>query len=145
VDPWKLGPHELTYTVSDVAGNASAAVARTVTVEDTTPPQLSLSGPAEVYIGVGESFEDPGAAAYDAFEGDLSAAVERTGLVDPDVPGTYVLRYDVEDPSGNAAPPVERIVVVSDALPAGQAWALVLAALGIVAMGMGTLLRRGVT
>jgi len=44
VDSATPGEYTLTYNVSDSSGNPATPVSRTVTVEDTTPPQITLLG-----------------------------------------------------------------------------------------------------
>ena len=60
--------------------------------------------------------ELPGATAWDACEGNLTATLTVTGEVTT-APGVYTLTYGVSDSSGNAATPVERTVTVT--VPAG--------------------------
>jgi M6 family metalloprotease-like protein len=113
VDPGVLGPYAVTYDVSDSSGNTAVRQTRIVTVADTVPPVLALLGDAVVSLEQGQRFLDPGAAATDSFEGDLTASIVVGGdPVDTAAPGTYVLTYDVSDSSGNAAPRVLRAVTV---------------------------------
>jgi len=114
VDTDAAGDYVITYSVEDGAGNAAAQVSRTVTVEDGDLPTLTLNGAAVITLNCGDTFTDPGATATDGCIGDLSAAIVTTGAVDTDLPGSYDLTYTVTDPSGNAATPVTRTVVVLD-------------------------------
>ncbi|MBA1330844.1 cell wall-binding protein, partial [Candidatus Endoriftia persephone str. Guaymas] len=68
VDIEAAGSYQLTYTVSDSAGN-TATVIRTVNVVAASAPIIVLLGdnPYEVELGV--EFSDPGATANDAFDG----------------------------------------------------------------------------
>ncbi|HUQ53696.1 MAG TPA: FG-GAP-like repeat-containing protein, partial [Gammaproteobacteria bacterium] len=79
---------------------------------DTTPPTLTLRGEPTVNIVIDSPFTDPGAAASDAIDGDLSSRVVVSGSVNTAVLGTYTLNYAVSDLSGNAATPVTRTVNV---------------------------------
>jgi len=78
---------------------------------DRTPPVLNLNGDSTVTIVEGESFTDPGATATDNRDGDLTGGIVTTGTVDPKVPGTYELKYKVQDSVGNAAEAVRTVVV----------------------------------
>ena len=62
-------------------------------------------------ITEGDSFADSGATATDARDGDLTGSIVRTGTVDPNAPGTYMLKYSVRDSVGNAAEAVRTVVV----------------------------------
>lgn len=80
---------------------------------DTTAPIITLVGNAEIMIGVGDTFTDPGATALDNEDGDISANVVVTGTVDVNLAGSYTLAYNVSDAAGNAATEVTRSVTVS--------------------------------
>lgn len=112
VDLTDLGATTLLYSVVDRAGNAAQPVVRTVQIIDTTPPTLTLLGEPFAYVLQNTPYADSGAAAFDAFDGDLSAAVAVMGAVDTATLGSYDLIYSVADSSGNAAAPVQRTVVV---------------------------------
>ncbi|WP_245768668.1 immunoglobulin-like domain-containing protein [Stigmatella aurantiaca] len=112
------GSFTISYSVTDPSGNtATSANSRTVRVEDNTPPMLALTGPATQALECGSPYVDPGATALDACVGDLTGAITRSGEVNPNVPNTYTVIYNVSDPSGQSAPPVSRQVNVSDTLP----------------------------
>jgi len=58
---------------------------------------------------------DQGATCNDVVDGPLSHSVEVSGnIVNVRVPGTYVINYDCQDLSGNAAPRIHRTVVIAD-------------------------------
>ncbi|WP_176220733.1 immunoglobulin-like domain-containing protein [Cohnella massiliensis] len=113
VDTTTLGAYTLSYNVSDAAGNAAATVMRTVYVRDMQPPALTLLGDPVMSVPVGAAFADPGAQATDAYYGDVSDRIVVTGTVDTSQAGEYTLRYNVTDPSGNAAAEVTRTVKVT--------------------------------
>mgnify|MGYP002619894864 CR=1 FL=1 len=114
VDTDTIGVYELRYNVSDSSFNAAIEVIRTVTVEDTIPPVITLTGSANITVERNDSFTDPGATASDSFEGDLTSEIVVTGSVNTAVAGVYTLRYNVSDSSGNAAEEVTRTVTVID-------------------------------
>lgn len=117
VDTSTVGSYVLTYNVTDAAGNSAAQVTRTVTVQDTTPPTLSLVGDASVSIVEGTTYTEQGATATDNVDGDISASVIIGGdSVDTSTVGAYVLTYDVTDANGNAAAQVTRTVTVTAAI-----------------------------
>ena len=89
---------------------------RTVTVVDKVAPVITLKGEQSVTINAGENYEDAGATAHDAVDGDISKSIETTGTVDANKPGTYTVTYNVSDQSGNHADAVLRTVTVVDAV-----------------------------
>jgi Domain of unknown function (DUF5011)/FG-GAP-like repeat/Putative Ig domain/FG-GAP repeat len=82
-------------------------------VGDIDPPTLTLLGTPTVKFPVGFVYEEKGATAMDAIDGDLTAAIVIENPVNAAVIGTYVVRYNVVDRSGNAARAVERAVEVT--------------------------------
>ncbi|WP_037584873.1 DUF5011 domain-containing protein, partial [Stigmatella aurantiaca] len=116
VDPAVPAQYTLTYNVTDSATNAAAPVNRTVTVQDTQAPTLTLNGPATAGLECGTPYTDPGATANDLCAGDLSGSVQRTGSIDPYLLGSQSVSYSVTDPSGSSATPLHRTVTVSDSL-----------------------------
>ena len=100
------------YDVSDTAGNASR-VTRTVIVQDTAPPVITLIGDNPQAILAGSPYVELGFSASDNIDGDISnnVIVETTG-VDLSMTGNYPVTYDVTDSSGNSAATVTRFVRV---------------------------------
>ena len=70
----KPGVYVLNYTVNDNDGNNVNAI-RTITVADSVPPVISLTGDFAITIELGETWNDPGYYAIDLVDGDLSANV----------------------------------------------------------------------
>jgi len=117
VDPNVLDHYALEYNVSDAAGNVATQVTRMVTVADTTPPTITRIGPASVTVEAGLPYADLGATAFDSFAGDLTGQIVVSNPVDTSELGAYMVRYNVSDPSGNAAAEVTRMVTVVDTTP----------------------------
>ena len=112
------GVYHVTYNVSDSSHNAADTVTRTVNVVDTSAPIILLTGSPVMSLLCGGSFIDPGATATDTCDGFLTDEIVAGGdVVDPDVSGTYMITYNVQDASGNAAPTVTRTVYVEDVTP----------------------------
>jgi hypothetical protein len=113
----------VTYDAVDSAGNWAVQVVRTViveedVVEDMTPPQIVLTGPAVIAIERGlDTFAEPGYTATDDTDGDITANVVVGGdTVDPNTAATYVITYDVSDAAGNPAVQATRTVIVGEPL-----------------------------
>jgi len=109
------GTYTLTYDVTDAASNAAISVTREVVVADTTPPAITLTGSATINVEQGTSYSDAGATASDIIDGNITVNIIISGdTVDPNVGGTYIIRYDVSDAALNAATQVTRTVIVAD-------------------------------
>ena len=108
------GEYLVTYNVSDNAGFQATILTRTVTVQDTTPPELFLEGSTIVAITRNSTYTDLGATATDECEGDLSQNILTEGLpIDTATLGEFTVTYNVADSKGNDATPIQRTVVVS--------------------------------
>lgn len=72
----------------------------TVIIPDTTAPQIS--GIDNVTITVGDPFDPAsGVTALDDIDGNLTNSISISGTFDVNVPGVYVITYNVTDQSGN--------------------------------------------
>ncbi len=111
VDTGTVGTYLVTYDVTDANGNAAATAVRTVDVVDTVAPVLTLLGPAQMSLTLGDTFTDPGAEAVDAVDGVLPVTVDASGL-DLSAGGTYVVVYTAVDFSGNPATAMRQVTVV---------------------------------
>lgn len=80
--------------------------------KDITPPVITLVGSSQVYVEKGTSYTDAGATANDNADGDISANIVVTNLVDVNVEGTYLVKYNVTDKAGNKATEKIRAVIV---------------------------------
>ena len=81
------GVYTLTYTATDEAGNTATATC-TVTVADTTAPEITLLGTSTVVQAEGTPYVDAGASAHDTVDG--AVPVIASGTVGS-APGTYTL------------------------------------------------------
>lgn len=71
---------------------------QTVRVVDGEPPRITLNGEKTMLVGNIENWEDPGATAYDAYDGDVTYKIRKEiTQVDDE---TYKVIYRVEDNSG---------------------------------------------
>ncbi|HVG63694.1 MAG TPA: choice-of-anchor A family protein, partial [Hyalangium sp.] len=116
VNPAAVGQYPLRYNLRDPSGNAAQERIRTVNVNDTRAPSLTVLGPLSQSVQCNHTpYADPGATAMDSCVGDLTAAIQRTGSVNTGAVGTYPLSYRVRDPSGHEATG-SRTVAVHDTL-----------------------------
>ena len=116
--------HDGTETTSDsftyrlVSENIESedAVVSLVITPVNDAPTINLVGNSMIELTAGDSFEDPGATADDAEDGDVSESVVVGGdSVDTDAVGTYRITYDVVDSEGLAALQIVRTVTVNAA------------------------------
>ncbi|MEK9864479.1 MAG: DUF5011 domain-containing protein, partial [Verrucomicrobiota bacterium] len=89
IDTSLTGVQILTYTAKDASGNEARPVTRIVRVVNDTPPVITLNGGHEIYLEVGDVFEDPGASVIDDRDTDLQVVV--AGQVDTSREGRQVL------------------------------------------------------
>ena len=114
------GTYTLTYTCTDLSGNASTAT-RTVTVvaagppADATDPVITINGSSELTITAGTTYTEQGAACTDDTDGSLQ--VTTTGTVDTSNPGTYTVTYACTDSSGNGSTISRTVTVVAAETP----------------------------
>ena len=81
---------------------------------DTEKPVITLLGDNPLLLNNGDNYNDPGAEATDAVDGDITDQIVVGGdLVDADTDGTYNVTYNVTDQAGNQADEVTRVVTVS--------------------------------
>ena len=110
------------YRVCDRAGNCVNDT-RSVLVNDTTPPVITLLGDEEMVVEAGENFSSihPGVELEDVFyeEANLTLVVDEGGYeaVPQRTPATYNVTYDSWDPSGNRARAGRVITVVDTTAP----------------------------
>ena len=120
------GDYEITYTLNG-HGKARTAV-RTVTVKDINAPELTLNGAQRMEVDYLSDYEEPGYAATDDVDGDVSEAVSRvlSDVSDKDDNGAaavgkyYTYTYSVADKEGNVAE-AKRILHVKHAFSAEDA------------------------
>ncbi|MDB4549140.1 DUF5011 domain-containing protein [Akkermansiaceae bacterium] len=107
------GSYVVIFTAKDAAGNAAVEVTRTVIVEDTLPPVITLTGSASVTIEAGSEYADAGATASDTLDGAIPVGVDNK--VNAQVPGSYLVSFTATDAAGNSAVEVTRTVIVEEA------------------------------
>ena len=97
---YRLVNNKLTYIVKDSSGNKTKKN-YDVTVNDDEKPNIVLNGEKTIYIGAGSEYNEPGYAAIDNCDGDISSRVVVAGRVDTSKPGSYEITYAIKDSFGN--------------------------------------------
>ena len=77
-------------------------------------PVITLNGDSVVELYLNSYYDDPGATAFDAEDGDLSGSIVVTGNYDSSTVGSYVLAYSVTDSDGNESVKIRTINVVDE-------------------------------
>ncbi len=98
------------YTVLDSSGNQAYAE-RQVPYHDPVPPEILLTG-GEAYVHpAGQIYREPGFAARDVGDGDVTHLVQVEGEVAWYKPGVYPVTYRVSDSRGNETVVTRRVEV----------------------------------
>jgi hypothetical protein len=113
-----LGEYTITFDAVDTEGNNALQVIRTVTVVDTTPPVIVITGGNSIEIALNGTFNEPTVTLTDNYDADvdltttgtLSATID-TSILD----AVYTLTYNGTDSLGNVASPVILTIIIVDA------------------------------
>jgi PKD repeat protein len=109
-----LGTYHITYSITDQFG-FSATKTRTVIVNDVTAPVIvTNAGTSTITHQVGTPYLDPITITDNYW---TNVAHTRSGVINPNNPGTYNLIYNATDGSGNAAVSYPVTVIVKDLIP----------------------------
>ncbi|WP_225413370.1 immunoglobulin-like domain-containing protein [Stigmatella hybrida] len=115
VDTTRAGNYVLSYSAQDRTGNTSATVTRTVQVNDSLPPAITLLGENPMSLECKrDTYVEPGATAFDLCSG--SSTVVSSENIDESVPGYYAVNYTATDKSGRQSTAIRDVNVV-DTLP----------------------------
>ncbi len=113
VDPDVLGVYVITYNALDSNLDIIRTDVRTVTVVDTTAPEVTIVGDDVVILELLDTYTDSGVTYIDNYDTVLDYEV--TNNVDTSAVGSYLVTYVVTDSSGNETTLV-RTVHVSDVI-----------------------------
>jgi|WetSurMetagenome_2_1015567.scaffolds.fasta_scaffold18032_1 hypothetical protein len=80
--------------------------------KDSNPPVITLLGKNPATTGVGITYQDAGATAFDEEDGDITSKIVVDNQVDNSKPGTCYVYYNVTDSDGNKAEQVSREVII---------------------------------
>lgn len=93
---------KVTYSVSDYSEN-STKVTRNLIREDKEKPVINLKGKKNISIYAGNKYNEPGYEAKDNCDENITNKVKVTNGVNTNVKGTYTIKYEVSDSSGNVS------------------------------------------
>ena len=110
-----VGTYSITYDVSDVGNNFAPSVTRTVIIEDTAAPIITLNGDKNIILYKGNDYIELGATAYDAnVLNNLTNNIVISGDVCGNIIGYYVVNYDVSDNANNSTRVTRYVTVTGD-------------------------------
>jgi len=109
----KVGTYVITYTSTDGSGNIATRY-RVINIVDTKAPVISILGDKTTIHGLGRVWVDPGLQIVDNYytQAQLAPIVVTTSNLDVNTLGTYWMKYNLTDPSGNVADEVTRLIRV---------------------------------
>ncbi|MCP4644116.1 MAG: DUF5011 domain-containing protein, partial [bacterium] len=84
---------------------------------DMNPPVMSLLGDDPIIMEQYTVYTDPGAIAFDDFDGEVTANITTNVLVNSAIAGDHTVTYDVSDAAGNDAIQLVRTVRVLPSTP----------------------------
>lgn len=108
-----VGSYPISYSVTDLHGNASVPKVRIVLVVDLVKPIITVNGANPFYWDVHRKpFVDPGVIGTDNYCTSGLAVIAST--INLDSIGTYTITYSLKDCNGNTAVAKTRTVIVQD-------------------------------
>ncbi|MFP4502596.1 MAG: immunoglobulin-like domain-containing protein [Candidatus Hydrogenedentota bacterium] len=108
------GTYTVTYEITDDLG-LLLTQERTVIVEDSIDPVITLEGSDTVGLELGDTYTEQGATVSDACDPEVDVVIGGD-TVDTGTLGSYVVTYDATDSEGNAAEQKTRTVYVVEEL-----------------------------
>ena len=108
----KIGEYEITYTIDKVEKTRKINIIQK-SKEYTYIYLNTINNNTNMYLKIGDTYEEPGYQVFNSYGLDLNDKVEVTGTVDTSKKGSYVLTYSVYD-SSNVRISVTRTIIVMD-------------------------------
>ena len=105
--------YQIVYEVEDSSGNKMQKT-RHIKIVDNVEPTIQLNGNINIYMNIGNEYQELGATAIDEKDGDISNSIKTEGSVDTSKEGIYTITYKVTDKFGNEAV-ISRYVMVANA------------------------------
>ncbi len=106
--------YQITYDVSDLAGNPAIQVVRTVTVGDVTAPVITLNGDNPLVLNIGDTYLEPDATALDNVDGPVSVTIGGD-TVTTVAAALFTVTYTAQDTAGNSAVESRTVQIVDPA------------------------------
>ena len=112
IDNIKIGEYQVNYTYID-ANRQKHIWTRFVKIIDRIPPEIILEGNSTINLLLNEKYEEPGYKIEDNYDKDIDwdSLIQITNAVDTSKVGTYTIKYQVKDLSGNENEAIRTIIV----------------------------------
>lgn len=104
------GVYTIKYSVVETETHPALYNERTITVQDTKPPLLSLIGPQQITIPCSSTWTDPGYVAFDRCSL-TNVSIDITGEVNTSQTGTYTITYKASDAHEHSTTLTRNVVV----------------------------------
>ena len=99
----------VTYSATDSSGNTKT-VTKKVLYKDVEAPKIEVIGGEEMYIKLGDIYDDPGVKVTDNCDGEIKD-VKREGSWNANKLGDYTLTYTATDKAGNTSTATRKVIV----------------------------------
>ena len=109
---YKVENDYFTLVAKDSSNNYSE-LKRKIKYIDNEIPEITLKGSKNVYLTLGEQYEEYGATAMDSCDGDLTEKINIQNFVDTSIPNNYEVIYSVKDNNGNLSTITRNVIVSS--------------------------------
>ena len=99
----------VTYSATDSSGNTTS-ITKKVIYKDKEAPKIEVNGGEEMYIQLGDQFDDPGVKVTDNCDGEIKDD-KRDGSINANELGDYTITYTATDKAGNTSTATRKIIV----------------------------------
>ncbi len=99
----------VTYSATDSSGNTTS-ITKKVIYKDKEAPKIEVNGGEEMYIQLGDQFDDPGVKVTDNCDGEIKD-YKRDGSINANELGDYTITYTATDKAGNTSTATRKIIV----------------------------------
>lgn len=107
----EIGTYQLTFTYT--IENKEYKITKKIKIKDDTVPIITLKSGKTIMIVINSEYVEPGYNAVDSYDGNITSKVKVSGEVDTKKEGTYVVKYTVQDSSGNKAMEKRKVTVTT--------------------------------
>ena len=115
VNTSKAGTYTIEYLATDAAGNTGSTT-RTVIVEDTVAPVVTLNGSSSINVNISSAYTELGAIANDDCDGSVSVNIYGD-TVNTNLMNTYTVLYSATDAAGNIGTNSRTIAIIDNVPP----------------------------
>ena len=107
LDTSTVGTYTITYSLDNIVRKRTIKVVERPDIITI----IHLDGKSNIYLSVGEEYEEPGYSAIDAIDGDLTSKVTINSNVNTSKQGTYRIIYSVTNSEGVTTSETRTIIV----------------------------------